>query len=80
MKLGQIIEKTVENKIKSQKSQGSSSSSFNNNGTTSKLSLSEYYKTYETLQVGKHTTYDIVGQRDYSKDYKRINNLVKKEL
>jgi Family of unknown function (DUF5470) len=76
MKLGQIIEKTVENKIKSQSS--TSSSSFNN-GTTSKLSLSEYYKTYETLQVGKHTTYDVVGQRDYSKDYKRITNLVRKE-
>lgn len=74
MKLGQIIEKTVENKIKVEKLHTTS----NNTVNSQKLKLNEYYKAFDISQVGRRTTYDVVGQRDHSKEYNRINNLIKK--
>ncbi|AFO10016.1 hypothetical protein Bomanpvs2gp046 [Bombyx mandarina nucleopolyhedrovirus S2] len=69
--LGKIIENTIESKYKSNSVSSSSSSST---GTSAKLSLSEYYKTFEANKVGQHTTYDVVGKRDYNK----FDKLVKK--
>ncbi|ABL75993.1 Mv-ORF41 peptide [Maruca vitrata nucleopolyhedrovirus] len=63
--LGKIIENTVESKYKS------TSSSIN---TSAKLNLSEYYKTFESNKVGRQTTYNMVGMRDY----KKIDELLKK--
>nr|QXI73235.1 AC55 [Bombyx mori nucleopolyhedrovirus] len=71
--LGKIIENTIESKYKSN-SVSSSSSSSSSTGTSAKLSLSEYYKTFEANKVGQHTTYDVVGKRDYNK----FDKLVKK--
>ncbi len=67
--LGKIIENTVESKYKS-----NSVSSSLSTGASAKLSLSEYYKTFEANKVGQHTTYDVVGKRDYTK----FDKLVKK--
>nr|WRK23854.1 hypothetical protein [Bombyx mori nucleopolyhedrovirus]BEV20912.1 hypothetical protein [Bombyx mori nucleopolyhedrovirus] len=69
--LGKIIENTIESKYKSNSVSSSSSSST---GASAKLSLSEYYKTFEANKVGQHTTYDVVGKRDYNK----FDKLVKK--
>nr|AGX01398.1 orf55 [Bombyx mori nucleopolyhedrovirus] len=69
--LGKIIENTIESKYKSNSVSSSSSSST---GTSAKLSLSEYYKTFEANKVGQHTTYDVVGKRDYN----TFDKLVKK--
>nr|WRK23164.1 hypothetical protein [Bombyx mori nucleopolyhedrovirus]WRK23440.1 hypothetical protein [Bombyx mori nucleopolyhedrovirus]WRK23578.1 hypothetical protein [Bombyx mori nucleopolyhedrovirus]WRK23716.1 hypothetical protein [Bombyx mori nucleopolyhedrovirus]WRK23992.1 hypothetical protein [Bombyx mori nucleopolyhedrovirus] len=68
--LGKIIENTIESKYKS----NSVSSSSSSTGASAKLSLSEYYKTFEANKVGQHTTYDVVGKRDYNK----FDKLVKK--
>ncbi|AGA16207.1 hypothetical protein [Thysanoplusia orichalcea nucleopolyhedrovirus] len=66
--LGKIIENTVESKYKNSSSLSSPTSSGE------KLSLSEYYKTFEANKVGQHSTYDVVGKRDYTK----IDKLIKK--
>lgn len=70
--LGKIIENTVENKYKNDNSLWSSPGEVG--GSSKKLSLSDYYKTFDNNQVGLHTTYDVVGKRDYSK----IDKLIKK--
>jgi ABC-type xylose transport system substrate-binding protein len=71
MKLGKIIEKTVENKIKTLHVTDDA-------GTSQKLKLNEYYKAFDNSHVGRHTTYDIIGEREHSKEYNRINKLLKK--
>ncbi|AAQ91770.1 unknown [Choristoneura fumiferana DEF multiple nucleopolyhedrovirus] len=55
--LGKIIESTVEDKYKYH---------FNTDRPPSKLTLGEFYKTFEANRVGQHTTYNVVGKRDYS--------------
>ncbi|AAC59058.1 unknown [Orgyia pseudotsugata multiple nucleopolyhedrovirus] len=62
--LGKIIESTVEDKytyrfVRDQK----------------KPNLGEYYKTFESIRAGQHSsTYDVVGKRDYTV----VDKLVKK--
>ncbi|BBD51463.1 hypothetical protein [Samia ricini nucleopolyhedrovirus] len=63
--LGKIIESIVEDKYKL---------SFNGERSSNKLSLDEYYKTFEANRVGQQTTYGVVGKRDYGK----VDQLVKK--
>nr|AFS51975.1 DekiORF98 [Dendrolimus kikuchii nucleopolyhedrovirus] len=78
--LGKIIENTVESKIKrdnnalSHYQKGAAAAATTSGGSGARLNLSEYYKTFETNKVARHTTYDVVGKRDYSK----IDSLVKK--
>ncbi|ANF29733.1 ORF-85 [Catopsilia pomona nucleopolyhedrovirus] len=88
--LGKIIETAVMNKYKndndnsvsvlfggSSKYGSSGGGGGNNDGVTlynSKLNLGEYYKSFDFNQVARHTTYDVVGKRDYSK----IDNLIKR--
>ncbi|AOT85554.1 cyun96 [Cyclophragma undans nucleopolyhedrovirus] len=76
--LGKIIENTVESKIKfdnsRQQQQQHNYQSATTSGSGARLNLSEYYKTFDANKVARHTTYDVVGKRDYSK----IDKLVKK--
>ncbi|AFY62896.1 hypothetical protein [Philosamia cynthia ricini nucleopolyhedrovirus virus] len=51
--LGKIIESIVEDKYKL---------SFNGERSSNKLSLDEYYKTFEANRVGQQTTYGRGGQ------------------
>ncbi|AUR45119.1 hypothetical protein Spob088 [Spilosoma obliqua nucleopolyhedrosis virus] len=61
--LGKIIESTVEDKYK-----------YRFGGEQTKPNLSEYYKTFEAIRVGQHSTYNVVGKRDYAV----IDKLIKK--
>ncbi|AAK85614.1 hypothetical protein [Epiphyas postvittana nucleopolyhedrovirus] len=63
--LGKIIESTVEDKYTYR---------FSAERSSTKLNLGEYYKTFEANRVGQHTTYDVVGKRDYSS----VDKLTKK--
>ncbi|ABF47384.1 ac55-like protein [Clanis bilineata nucleopolyhedrovirus] len=57
-KLGKVIDNTVDNKMKCYAA-----------NTQKNNSLASFYKQYEedTGKVGRMTTYNVVGQRDYKK-------------
>lgn len=62
--LGKIIESTVEDKYK-----------YRFVTDQSRPNLAEYYKTFEAIRAGQHSsTYSVVGQRNYS----AVDRLVKR--
>lgn len=59
-KLGKVIDNTVDNKMKCHAT-----------NSQKNTSLASFYKKYDedAGKVGRTTTYDVVGQRDYKKHF-----------
>lgn len=80
MALGKIIETTVDKKYKNHNNklmkdkQENVTDDNSSSSNVKKIFLGDYYKLFDNNQVGRHTTHNIVGPRDFSK----IDKLIRK--